>query len=172
MLMLYSRPLHPELFNTHRSETADRRAYSAEIHLVDGGHVVEFTAGDSHLTEVVVSGPENMPERGLIESLLCRGERYHEALTHENIKYMLSTQEEQLPATLYEATRQEIKDYAQKRELMWTETPPSETRGGALSALDIERRANELLVQSFHLFDDSMMVIKTQGIIEVKKKPN
>ena len=171
MLMLYGRPLHPELFRTHRSESADRRAYSAEIHLVDGGHVVEFVAGDSHLTEVVVSGPENMPERGLIESLLCRGERYHEAETHPNVRYMISTQEEQLPPTLYEATRQEILDYAQKRELMWTEVAATETRGSALSALDIERRANELLVQSFHLFDDSMMVIKTQGIIEVMKKP-
>ncbi len=169
MLMLYNRPLHPELFRIHRSETADRRAYSAEIHLVDGGHVVEFSAGESHLTEVVVSGPENMPERGLIESLLCRGERSHEAQTHDNLKYMLSTQEEQLPPTLYEATRQEIRDYAQKRELMWIEIPPTDSRGSAISALDIERRANELLVQSFHLFDDSMMVIKTQGIIEVKK---
>ena len=64
MLMLYSRPLHPELFRTHRSETADRRVYSADIHLVDGGHVVEFTAGDNHLTEVVVSGPRTCPSAG------------------------------------------------------------------------------------------------------------
>ena len=169
MLMLYNRPLHPELFRTHRSETADRRVYSADIHLVDGGHVVEFTAGDNHLTEVIVSGPENMPERGLIESVLCRGERTHDARPHPNMKYDLATQEEQLPATLYEATRREIKEYAQKRELMWIEVPPSDTRSGALSALDIERRANQLLVQSFHLFDDSMMVIKTQGIIAVEK---
>ena len=171
MLMLYDRPLHPELFNSHRSETAERRTYTADIHLVDGGHIVEFTADESHLTEVVVCGPENMPERGLLESLLCRGERYHEADTHPNIRYMLSTQEEQLSAPLFEATRREILDYAQQRELMWVDCPARETRGSFLSVLDIERRANELLVQSFHLFDDTGMVIKTQGIIEVLKKP-
>ena len=169
MLMLYNRPLHPELFRIHRTESAERRTYDAQIHLVDGGHVVEFTAGESQLTEVVVSGPENMPERGLVESLLCRGERHHEAETHPNIKYWICTQEEQLPATLYDATRQEIKDYAQKRELMWVDAPTSDSRGSALSALDIERRSDQLLVQSFHLFDDSMMVIKTQGIIQVTK---
>ena len=169
MLMLYDRPLHPELFRTRRSDTAERRAYSAQIHLVDGGHIVEFDAGESHLTEVVVAGPENMPERGLLESQLCRGERSHEAHPHPNIRYMLSTQEEQLPPTLYEATRQEILEYAQKRELVWVEVHESEARGGTLSALDIERRANELLVQSFHLFDDTLSVIKTQGIIEVIK---
>ena len=170
-LMLYTRPLHPELFAVHRTETAERRAYTAKIHLVDGGHVVEFAAGESHLTEVVVCGPENMPERGRVESLLCRGERYHEVETHPNVRYMISTQEEQLPDTLFRATREEILDYAQKRELMWTNVPATDARGAALSALDIERRANELLVQSFHLFDDTQMVIKTQGIIEVTKRP-
>ncbi len=33
--------------------------------------------------------------------------------------------------------------------------------------LDIERRTHELLGQSFHLFDDNQMGIKTQAIIEV-----
>jgi hypothetical protein len=35
--------------------------------------------------------------------------------------------------------------------------------------LDIERCSHELRVQSFHLFDENQMVIKTQAIIEVIK---
>ncbi|MEL7237565.1 MAG: DUF2617 family protein [Planctomycetota bacterium] len=170
-LLLYNRPLHPELFRPYRTEKVDRRAYSANVHLVDGGHIIEFTAGESHLTEIVVNQPDAMPERGQLENLLCRGERYHEADTHDNVKYMISTQEEQLPSTLYEATRQEILDYAQKRELMWVHIPATEQRGSFLGALDVERRAGELLVQSFHLFDDTQMVVKTQGLIEVTKRP-
>ena len=42
-------------------------------------------------------------------------------------------------------------------------------RGESLGVLDIERRSHELLVQSFHLFDDALLVIKTQAIIEVSK---
>ena len=41
--------------------------------------------------------------------------------------------------------------------------------GGYLSVLDIECRSHELLVQSFHLFDESQLVIKTQAIFEVTK---
>ena len=170
-VLLYDRPVHPELFHILRSESAERKAYAADIHLIDGGHLVDFMAGDSHLTEIVVAGPEEVPEAGLIDNVLCRGERYHELDTHENVRYMISTQEEQLPATLYDATRREIADYAQKRELMWIDAPANDVRGSFLAALDIERRANELLVQSFHLFDDGLTVIKTQGIIEVLKKP-
>ncbi len=172
-LLLYSRPLHPEMFRRHLTETAERRSYKASVHLVDGGHLVEFDAGDSHLTEVLfnATGADVKPQAGLIEEVPCRGERFHEANTHENIRYMISTQEEQLSATLYEATRQEIVDYAAKRDLMVVDVPANEDegRGRFIGALDVERRANELLVQSFHLFDDFNMVVKTQAIMEVIK---
>ena len=82
---------------------------------------------------------------------------------------MISTQEEQLTQTLYDATKYEIATYAAKRELMSAETPAKEDNGAVLSVLDIERRSHELLVQSFHLFDENQMVIKTQAIIEVTK---
>ena len=86
-----------------------------------------------------------------------------------NIRYMISTQEEQLTQTLYEATKHEIATYAARRELMTAETPAGSERGATLSVLDIERRSHELLVQSFHLFDENQMVMKTQAIIEVVK---
>jgi hypothetical protein len=71
---------------------------------------------------------------------------------------------------LSDATRHEIHTYASKRELMTADSPPNhDGSGGYLSVLDIERRSHELLVQSFHLFDENQMVIKTQGIIEVVK---
>jgi hypothetical protein len=85
------------------------------------------------------------------------------------IRYMISTQEEQLTQTLYDATKHEIQTYAAKRELMNAETPASQETGASLSVLDIERRSHELLVQSFHLFDENQMVIKTQAILEVVK---
>ena len=171
---LYNRPLHPELFRQHRTELVERRAYTATVHLIDGGHLVEFDAGKNHLTEIVAHGPESLPKTGLIEEVPCRGERYHEDDVHENVRYMISTQEEQLTGTLYEATRQEILDYAQKRELTWADVPAYDDEDGNrhgrfLGALDIERRANELLVQSFHLFDDFQMVVKTQAILEVPR---
>ena len=52
---------------------------------------------------------------------------------------------------------------------MTAETPATQEIGASLSVLDIERRSHELLVQSFHLFDENQMVIKTQAIIEVVK---
>ena len=131
--------------------------------------MISLTAGKNTLTEVIVSNHEALNDRNLLQSIPCRGERYHEMNAGENIKYMISTQEEQLTQTLYDATRYEIATYAAKRELMSAETPAKDETGAILSVLDIERRSHELLVQSFHLFDENQMVIKTQGIFEVTK---
>jgi hypothetical protein len=169
-LLLYQRTLHPELFKILGTEQVSRRAYDADIWLVEGGHVITLTAGKNTLTEVIASNhDQNLTDRGLLQSIPCRGERYHEMTAGENIKYMISTQEEQLTQTLYDATKYEIATYAAKRELMSAETPAKEDNGAVLSVLDIERRSHELLVQSFHLFDENQMVIKTQAIIEVVK---
>lgn len=170
-LLLYQRTLHPELFNILRSDRATRRAYEADIWLVDGGHVITFSAGEHALTEVMVTNPDRggLTDRGLVQSIPCRGERYHEMTSPGNIRYMISTQEEQLTQTLYDATRNEIAEYAAKRELMTAKVAPRDDLAGSLHVLDIECRSHELLVQSFHLFDENQMVIKTQGIIEVVK---
>jgi hypothetical protein len=167
-LLLYQRTLHPELFHILASEQVSRRAYEADIWLVEGGHVISLTAGKNTLTEVIVTKNEPMTDRGLLLSTPCRGEKYHED-TYGNIRYMISTQEEQLTQTLYDATKHEISSYAAKRELMTAEQPATGETAGTLSVLDIERRSHELLVQSFHLFDENQMVIKTQAIIEVVK---
>jgi hypothetical protein len=166
-LLLYQRTLHPELFRILGAEKVVRRAYEADIWLVEGGHVISFTAGKHTLAEVI-STAEVPTDRGLIQQIPCRGEKYHETTAPGgNIKYMISTQEEQLTQTLYDATKHEIASYAAKRELMTGEVPAMNDTSASLSVLDIERRSHELLVQSFHLYDDNQMVIKTQGIFEV-----
>ena len=168
-LLLYQRTLHPELFNILASEKVSRRAYDADVWLVEGGHVISLTAGKNTLTEVIVTSNDPMTDRGLLQTIPCRGEKYHEMQAGSNLKYMISTQEEQLSQTLYDATKHEIQTYAARRELMSAEVPATQETGASLSVLDIERRSHELLVQSFHLFDENQMVIKTQAIIEVVK---
>ena len=168
-LLLYQRTLHPELSRS----TAPSRSSAGPTKPTSGSSKaatsIAFTAGKNTLTEVIVTNDEPLTDRNLVQSIPCRGEKYHETTFGGNIRYMISTQEEQLTQTLYDATRHEITAYAAKRELMTAESGPAGDGGGFLSVLDIERRSHELLVQSFHLFDENQMVIKTQAILEVVK---
>src|SRR5204863_9243785 len=92
-LLLYQRTLHPELFKILATEQVSRRAYEADIWVVEGGHVISFRAGKNTLTEVIVTNNDPLTERGLLQTIPCRGEKYHEMTAPGgNIRYMISTQ--------------------------------------------------------------------------------
>src|SRR5258708_33100286 len=67
-LLLYQRTLHPELFTILGSEQVSRRAYDADVWLVEGGHVIMFTSGKATLTEVINSA-DPLTDRGLLQSI-------------------------------------------------------------------------------------------------------
>src|SRR5438105_4882886 len=80
-LLLYQRTLHPELFKILASEQVSRRAYEADIWLVEGGHVISLSAGKNTLTEVIVTNHEPLTDRGLLQTIPCRGEKNHEMMS-------------------------------------------------------------------------------------------
>src|SRR3954466_5686637 len=88
-LLLYQRTLHPELFKILGSEQVSRRAYEADIWLVEGGHVIQFTADKTTLSEVIVVNNEALNDSKLLQSIQCRGEKYHEMTVGGNVRYMI-----------------------------------------------------------------------------------
>ena len=168
-LLLYQRTLHPELFKILATETGRPPRYEADIWLVEGGHVITFTAGKNTLAEVIVtnSEPLHRPRPASVDPL-PRRKVSRDDRRPGNIRYMISTQEEQLTQTLvrrHQARDRQLRRQARAddgRDPVRRMTPAQRS-----ASLDIERRSHELLVQSFHLFDENQMVIKTQAIIEV-----
>ena len=60
-LLLYQRTLHPEFFRILATEQVSRRAYQADIWLIEGGHVITFSAGKNTLAEVIMTNGEPPP---------------------------------------------------------------------------------------------------------------
>ena len=169
-LLLYQRTLHPELFRILASEQVSRRAYEADIWLVEGGHVISFTAGKNTLTEVILANNEPLTDRGLLQTIPCRGEKYHEMTAGR--EHSVHDQHAGRTVDPDAVRRHEARDFQLRQQAGADECRDvvvRRERMRPLSVLDIERRSHELLVQSFHLFDENQMVIKTQAIIEVIK---
>ena len=71
-LLLYQRTLHPEFFKILEGEQVSRRAYEADIWLVEGGHVITFTAGKTTLSEFIVTNNDTLNDRNLLQSIQYR----------------------------------------------------------------------------------------------------
>lgn len=171
-LVLYRRPLHPELFHIHQSRHLERFAYQADIWVMGLSHVVSVQSAGRCVTEVTADDIEVLPQNGMVTSFQFRGERDHAETFDDGMHYILSTQVERMSQNLFHASHRDLLNYASTRGMLirfddWAE-------GGALvpfTFVDFEARDKELHVQSFHAFPADFTILKTQSIIEVGAKP-
>jgi len=163
-LMLYSRPLHPELFAYCERRVLRHGDYEADTWLVNGGHMVRFTIDGQSMVEVVMEGGENLPEKGLAHVLPCLGEKEYEHEPEGRINYFTTLQTEALSKSLYLATYREMVTFAQETGSLYnTEETPA---GPNLFVLDCQKYRNEFHVQGYHMTMKNTTVLRTQSVFE------
>ncbi len=164
-MMLYTRPLHPELFDLQARRIDRHGEYEVESWLTPGGHVVRFAVGQQQLTETVIDSGDHLPETGLVHALPCLGEKDYEMPRDGRLGYVTTIQTEALTDNLYQATFREMKEFAVETGSLahaW------ETEHGVnLSVLDAQKYKREYHVQSYHLAAGNGTVLRTQSIFEI-----
>lgn len=164
-LMLYKRPLHPELFTFEARRTDRHGDYQVETWLVKGGHVVRFILDGQSLVEAVLEGNDHLPESNLEHVLPCLGEKEYEFENENGLKYFTTLQTESLTENLYLATYREMKAFAQEVGGLHFEVPTP--AGPNLYVLDCQKYKNEFHVQGYHLTAHNGGVLRTQSVFEI-----
>ena len=165
-LMLYSRALHPELFDLQARRTDRHGEYEVESWVTCGGHVVRFQVGGHVLTEAVVEDGDHLPEVGLVSALPCIGEKEVEHKPDGRLGFVATIQTESLTDNLYMATLREMQDFSHETGSLshqWNDNDGAV----CLSVLDTQKYRNEFHIQSYHMLGSSGMVLRTQSIFEI-----
>lgn len=170
-LVVYRRPLHPELFCIHESRHIERPAYQADIWVMGLSHVVAVQSGGRCVTEVTTDDVDVLPQNGLVTSFQFRGERDHLEEFDDGMRYILSTQVERMSQNLYHASHRDLMNYASSRGLLVRFEDWAEGELVPFTFVDYEMRNRELHVQAFHAFPADFTILKTQSIIEVGRAP-
>lgn len=165
-MMLYSRPLHPELFDLKARRSDQHGGYDVESWITPAGHVVRFAASGRTLSETVVETGDHLPETGLVHALPCLGEKDYEMEATGKLGYVTTIQTESLTENLYLSTYREMVDFA--RETGSLSYSWDTEAGHNLSLLDAQKYRREYHVQSYHLLANAGTVLRTQSIFEVK----
>jgi hypothetical protein len=168
-MLLFRNALHPEFFEIDGRRRIQHGEYEFEMWLFRGGHAVRFEYDGLCATEVVTDSPiESLPDRGLVASMPCAGEKDHESEFADRIAYVTSMQTETLTDHLYGGTHDELVEHARNGDglvSMWTD----ELGKANLSLADMQRFADEVHVQSYHLRSDCGLVLRTQSIFQIKE---
>lgn len=164
-LLLYRKAVHPEFFRIEGRKRIVHGEYEFEAWLVPGGHALLFQYQGLCVSEVVTDRPDVLPDRPIITSVPCAGEKDHEETIADRIEYVTSVQTETLTEHLYSGTYGEMLDHARTNDGLMVEWR-DETNRRNLSLLDLQRYANEVHVQSYHLRSDCGLVLRTQTILK------
>jgi hypothetical protein len=164
-LALFRSAVHPEFFEIEERIEIQHAGYEFEGWLFKGGHVLRLEFEGTCATEIITSDPENLPERGHVNTMQCIGERDHEQEFAERLLVISSMQSEQLSDHLFGDTYDELCLFAREsgaRIIEWTEDKHMH-----MSILDVQRYNKQVHVQGYHLQSEHGHVLRTQAIFEV-----
>jgi len=165
--LLYARSLQPELTHCADSRTVIQDYYTLNTFIMPGSHACIFTSVDGCATEYVTDNTLGNSEIGLVESLLCSAEKdFEHRVLRTKINYITAAQTEQLSAHIYNDTLEELDQLARDQDALahrWNDRV-----GSCLSLVDIQKFADQIHIQSYHLIAAESLVLRTQTIFELK----
>jgi hypothetical protein len=166
--VVYSRPLHPELFGIVREQQIHRDDYQATVRITDTCHVVSWRREDVCLTELVTTLDNPLPKKRRLLSCRLRGERSETIQCAAAIVYQTSFTVERLEPRLFARIHEELECDAHGRGIFHNFLPQHRLAISPLSHIAIEARSRSLLIHAFHTFPDDCAIVKSQSLFEFK----
>ena len=165
--ILYTRALHPELFDLRSRRVHPSSWADFETWLMPGAHLLRFGRGNDCVTELLIDREGGLPESGVVSAFLCAGEHeFEHTFGPHKLTYMLSVQTESLSENLYASTMREMREHAAQNEseaFAWTTDA-----GENLSLIDVQVYHDQLHVQAYHLIAQGGFVLRSQSLFEQK----
>lgn len=168
VFQLYSRPLHPELFETAAREHVRRCDFEAQVRITPTGHAITWIdAGRRFLTEVLTTWPEEgCPPQGSVFSHHLGCEHYAQANPWPGIRYQASFQVEVLPLYQFLIVHDELIADGQRRGLLHRFPARIRSRPEPIGFITMDGRPGVQLIHAFHTFPEECKVVKSQSLIE------
>ena len=162
---LYSRPLHPEFFDVLTGRTVERDGYSLCVRLTRTGHLLGWTDGRIHLTEVTATTDMELPESG--QRLGHKFDGGQNSRSHfGTVRYQVSSQVEVMRPEQFLHVHQELALDGARKGLVYHCKTGNRLGLSPLGVVIVQSLPGGLSACAFHTFPDEFAILKTQSLIE------
>ncbi|MEW4455026.1 DUF2617 family protein [Bremerella sp. JC817] len=159
---LYTRPLHPELFEAFQTRTVERGGYTLKMDITNCGHVLTWRHEGLTLTEVCTSAHQSLPTKRRIMAYQIKGRRSDQFECHGGIRYHTTFQLEAVSTKLFRMCQRELCNDERKVGLVHEFDSSGRMTMGAVSYMNAETRNRSVFIQAFHTFPDDNAIVKTE----------
>ncbi len=169
---VFRRPMHPDWFAARAFRRVEHRGWSADLRIIEGGHVILFRSDGLRLSEIL-SGPETpLPEPGLLFHCHLRGERTAHLRPDGPIEYQSCLDVERTDPEVFRHLCEEMTLDADRDALFHRFRSANRLAPPPISHLHIDAQATTLAIQSFHTFPDECAIVRTQSLFDLKPPPS
>jgi hypothetical protein len=163
---LYSRPLHPEFFDVLTARTVERDGYVLSVRLTRTGHLLGWTDGRIHLTEVTASTDMELPESGRRLGHPFDGGRTCRSDLGGGVRYQVSSQVEILTPEQFQHVHEELAADGARKGLVYHCRTGNRLGLSPLGIVIVQSIPSGLSATAFHTFPEELAILKTQSLIE------
>lgn len=163
---LYSRPLHPELFETLACRHVQREDYTLSVRITPSGHVLTWQTPEIHLVEVTASNDQLLPKKGTQIRHRFQGERTGSIKPARGVSYQMISQLEILPPEIFVHIHEELLIDGAKRGLLYHHQPHHRLALSPIGFITVEAWKGRTSIATFHTFPNDCALVKTQSLIE------
>jgi hypothetical protein len=163
------RPVHPELFEIHRTRQFFQGDYEVAIWVTNCGHVVSVFRQGKCLTELICPPDQMLPKSGLVQQGRFRGEKSLTCASGPSLRYMVNYQVEEMSRNLFRQCHSELVKAGKRRGMFVSFPQWARTELVPFSYLDYEARPEELRVHTYHAFPEHHTLLKTQSLFDLRQ---
>lgn len=163
---LYSRPLHPELFDVLTSRTVERDGYTLSVQLTQCGHILTWMDGQVHLTELTATADMELSEVGRQLGHKLDGGQSAKCKLDGRVRYQVSSQVEVLEHEQFVHLHEELAADGARKGLVYHCKRGNRLGLSPLGVVITQTVPSGLSTSAFHTFPDELALIKTQSLIE------
>lgn len=163
---LYSRALHPELFDVCATRIIEQAGYSLVLRICESGHLVEIRRNGEVTVEINVDAAREVPTRGRCLSTRLGSGRDVEAHPLPEVFFQASIQLETLEPEVFVRLTTEFHSDVRNAALAHVFSSRNRLRPEAVSLLFADCGPKSVSIQAFHSFPDDLAIVRIQSLYE------
>jgi hypothetical protein len=163
---LYSRPIHPELFETCALHIVKRPDFEIAVRITPSGHVFSFRGDGFTVTEATAVRNQALPVAGHLLKHGIHGAKCDALTPAPQARYCLTTEIEHLTDDLFPRVQEEIIAGAAKGGLLFCFHPENRIFLSPISFMSVQAGPGRVSITGLHTFPGENTIVKTISLLE------
>jgi hypothetical protein len=165
---VYARALHPDWFETHAFKRLAQSGWRADLRIINGGHVLVWSAGSACLSEVLCTRGLELPETGLLHRSSVRHERSTSLGLNARVAYHSCVEAERVEPEVFAHLNDELLLDASRGGLFHQARTPNRLVVPTLRLLKVDINRTYLSIHATHTFPEDRAIVRVESLIDLK----